>query len=753
MSDRIEPMLKGKASLPLIVLIILSCGVEALISSRYHVMTAFYVMAWSSLLLLFFKTLAGYLDQLLASKHLRIEPLTPAMMLAFFPASYAALALVDGGATLTTISSTAMLLPPVLTLVFPWICSLSISHRIFGKQLGGVCLPQSIRTTWWRELKWGIPLWLAWIVLHHAEGTLLVVREGSEVLHAALYVGTALITIVLSQLFTAAQYPMMTSAGDAQVPRALKWLIGLFGLVLIYADQTLLMGLYDSVHQWLWWIGFAAICIALQNHSFQKLNQKMILTLAALILSVSGWATVQLEHKPRLKSYVNRTAFGSKWLDLHREYVSPFLGGYEQQIRDPKADHPDLHFDQKLDTPPPEKLRRPNILLISIDALRGDYVKPNQKSSPTPFISKLAQDGAFFTRAYAAGTRTAIGMTGVHFGRYSRETEWETWLYKRGKIYPPNSPTARKIKKRKQKHVYTTIPKDPPGGRIAERLQSVDYLTIAAPYAGYNDFFRPGVGFDKGFDHFKDLSEVKWPKKSGTKVTKAALSELDKALKVRKEGAPIFMWVHYYDPHESRRSLSTYRALCKHMDQGVEQLIEGFKERNLLDQTAIIITADHGEAFKEHGYTSHGSTVYEAQSRVPLVIYLPKPYRKAIKIDTPVSHVDIASTIAVLAQANTQYLSGLNLLPSVLGESTTERPIFSELHRYRSSNKKLSADLTALWRGDWKLIINHLKGITSLYNIKQNQAETKDYAEEETEIFDEMYDLAMTYRRRGYPLE
>ena len=117
------------------------------------------------------------------------------------------------------------------------------------------------------------------------------------------------------------------------------------------------------------------------------------------------------------------------------------------------------------------------------------------------------------------------------------------------------------------------------------------------------------------------------------------------------------------------------------------------------------------------------------------------------------SHVDIAATIAVTAGADTRYLSGLNLLPNALGEETIARPIFSELHRYRSSKLKLSSDLTALWRGDWKLIINHLKGTSALYNLKQDRREKIDYAEQEPERFDRMYELAMTYRRRGYPLK
>lgn len=737
------------------------CGLEALISSRYHLMSSLYVTAWAWLVISAAQWLGRRLDLRLAMLHFDLSPLSPSRLLACLPAGYASLVLLESGAALSPLWIGALLIPSLFILLGPWLLTRRPVRWWLGEHLGGVCLPQPERSAWWRELKWSGPLWCMWLMLHFAEGTLSVVRKGSEPLHAALYVGTALVTLSLCTLMTGAQYPVQVASGAPKVPTAALSLLALLGAALIYVDQTMLIGLYEAVHQWLWWSGFAALCVALSALSSQlePLRLRGLTArrwgggLATCALCLGLWGTLQLEQRPRLKSYINRSAFGGKWLDLHRAYLTPLLGGYEQQLHDPKADHPELHFNQGLQVPPPKGLERPNILLISIDALRGDYVRPGQKNSPTPFISKLAEEGAFFTRAYAAGTRTAIGMTGVHYGRYSRETQWETWLYKRGKIYPPHSKTARKIKKRKQKHVYTTIPKDPPGGRIAERLKRAGYRTIAAPYAGYNDFFRPGVGFDKGFEHFKDLSEVKWPKKSAKKVTKAALSELDEALKVRAEGEPLFMWVHYYDPHESRRSLSRYRSLCLSMDKGVEQLVSGLKSRGLLEDTMIVITADHGEAFKEHGFTSHGSSVYEPQARVPLVIALPGSLRAPIKVTTPVSHVDIAATIAVAAQADTRHLSGLNLLPVALGEEPTQRPVFSELHRYRSSKKKLSADMTALWSGDWKLIINHLKGTSALYNVKRNPLESRDYADQEPERFEELYELALIYRRRGYPLK
>ena len=741
----------------------LICAIEAFISSRYHVMSAVYIGAWAWVVVSALSAVGHRLDRRLSPVYVLIEPLTPALVLALIPFAYATLGLVDGGAPLTPMSVSAMLTPPLIALLTPWLLSRGPLQRHLMGLVGGASLGgEARRGMWWRELKWSAPLWLSWVALHHAEGTLLVVRKGSEPLHVALYVGTALITATLSALMTGAQYPLQIKGRAPRVPPALLWLLGGVGLGLLYVDQTMLIGLYESVHQWLWWGGFASLCVALQSATWPTLHLARLrspltrgasLLVSSALIGVSLFGVAQLELKPRLKSYVNRSAFGGKWLELHRAYVTPILGGYEQQLHDPRADHPELHFKQGLELPPPEGLARPNILLVSIDALRGDYVRPGQKNSPTPFISQLAKEGAFYTRAYAAGTRTAIGMTGVHFGRYSRETQWETWLYKRGKIYPPNSKTAKRIKKRKQKHVYTTIPKDPAGGRIAERLKRAGYRTVAAPYAGYNDFFRPGVGFDKGFDHFKDLSEVKWPKKSAKKVTKAALSALDDALEARAEGEPIFMWVHYYDPHESRRSLRRYRSLCSFMDKGVEGLVEGLKARALYDNTLIIITADHGEAFKEHGFTSHGSSVYEPQSRVPLIVSLPKTHRRPVTVRTPVSHVDIAATIAVAARADTRHLSGLNLLPSALGEPAVERPVFSELHRYRSSKKKLSADMTALWQGDWKLIINHLKGTSAHYNIKRNLLETRDYADKEPERFERMYELATTYRRRGFPLK
>jgi len=752
---------RAQAALSAAILAGLIFAIEAWVSSGYHGWSALYVFAWVSSLIALGASLSSSLDAALASKRVELSPLKPTALLALLPTAYALIWLVDGGVALTLPNLLAMLSPPALTLTLPALLKRPWMSGLASRLLDQRSQPHLEGPSWWLELKWGAPLWLAWAAMHHAEGTLLVVRKGSELLHVGLYVGTALITSALVTLLTAAQRPELDEAQRQELaPRApLCALLALSGLGLIYVDQTALVGLYESVHLWLWWSGFSALGVALIASAQlslsarpTRLTRPLSLIIIAALSLCSIWGVSALSSAPRLKSYVSRSAFGEHWLELYQGQIAPWLSPHRQTQRDPNADHPALHFDQRLTAAVPEGLKRPHILLISIDALRGDYVRPGRKNSPTPFISELAKQNAYFKRAYATGTRTAIGMTGVHFGRYSRETQWETWLYKSGKIYPPQSKTAAKIRKRGLKHVYTTIPKDPPGGRIAERLKRAGYRTVAAPYAGHNDFFRPGVGFDKGFDHFHDLSEVKWPRKSGERVTKAALSGLDEALKAREGQEPLFMWAHYYDPHESRRSLKRYRSLTRYMDTAVKALVEGFKERGLLEDTLIIITADHGEAFKEHGFSAHGTSVYEAQTHVPLVIALPKRFRRDVTVKTPVSHVDIAATIAVAAGADTQALSGLNLLPSLLGEETPPRAVFSELHRYRSSKRKLSSDLSALWQGDWKLIIDHKKGTSALYNVRRDPRERRDLAELDKTRFDAMYELSMIYRRRGYPL-
>src|SRR6185295_17663466 len=98
-----------------------------------------------------------------------------------------------------------------------------------------------------------------------------------------------------------------------------------------------------------------------------------------------------------------------------------------------------------------------------------------------------------------------------------------------------------------------------------------------------------------------------------------------------KSDAPLFLWVHYYDPHwpyappepfRTRYASQPYYGEIAYMDQQLGGLIDTF-EKKAPGAKAIIVVGDHGEGLGEHGEEQHGNLLYQATVHVPLVVVGP----------------------------------------------------------------------------------------------------------------------------------
>src|SRR5262249_19256405 len=120
-------------------------------------------------------------------------------------------------------------------------------------------------------------------------------------------------------------------------------------------------------------------------------------------------------------------------------------------------------------------------------------------------------------------------------------------------------------------------------------------------------------------------------------------------------------------------------AFC---DQWVGKLIDAVKQLGLADNTAIVVIADHGEAWGEHKAYFHGTDLFDEQLRVPMIFVLPGHAPPVI--DDPVALVDVAPTLIDLVGAPIPAnMRGRSLLPSILkgkaAPPAAPRPLFSEM--------------------------------------------------------------------------
>jgi tetratricopeptide (TPR) repeat protein len=222
-------------------------------------------------------------------------------------------------------------------------------------------------------------------------------------------------------------------------------------------------------------------------------------------------------------------------------------------------------------------------------------------------------------------------------------------------------------------------------------------------------------GFDTYDDHFDlrkykhiDLAAVQRP---GNEVMDAALAWLGS----HKE-RPFFAWIHLYDAHspyeppEPFRSRFAGRGLAglydgeiAFADAQVGRLVSWLRNESLEERTLLAVIGDHGEGLGSHGEGTHGYFVYEYATHVPFLAVAPFDELRGLRIDAPVSAVDLFPTLLALCGIGSgPRVQGRSLLPLLFHpRAVREREVYSEsmtpnlqygwspLHSLRSARYKL----------------------------------------------------------------
>ncbi len=287
------------------------------------------------------------------------------------------------------------------------------------------------------------------------------------------------------------------------------------------------------------------------------------------------------------------------------------------------------------------------------------------------------------------------------------------------------------------------------------------------------------IGFGQGFDHYarpnggrRSYPEDDIGLVSAEAVTRNALSLWDDERHGTDETA--FAFIHYMDPHDpympnpdlmdepepdgrfsgSRTDLvrlrqvpesdrtradvarleHLYNGEVRYTDRWIGRLVEGFRERGVLDDMLLIVTSDHGESFFEHGKRGHGQTLYRTLMHVPLMIKLPgMGPGDGRRVSTPVSLVDLGPTILdAMRIPRPREFEGRSLMPLVLGgeRDAALEYIYSENHLVERYG------MSAIRHGDFRLIATYHndedgeyeRTELELYDIARDPGETQDLA-------------------------
>jgi len=190
-----------------------------------------------------------------------------------------------------------------------------------------------------------------------------------------------------------------------------------------------------------------------------------------------------------------------------------------------------------------------------------------------------------------------------------------------------------------------------------------------------------------------------------------------------------------FEPEDMESVHALYDGELLLLDREIKRSIKKLEELGLLENTIVIIGADHGEELLEHGFVGHASTsrearLYDEVANIPFLISFPRKLPSGKQITTQVRGIDVMPTVLDLLEIPpVDYLEGRSLLPVINGRETQHRLAFMQSSRagYQEEDPENVTDrIRAVRTGDWKLIHHHyLDNPTSfeLYNLIEDPLE------------------------------
>jgi hypothetical protein len=543
-------------------------------------------------------------------------------------------------------------------------------------------------------------------------------------LSAGAAVGPGLVLGALVAAFAAA-LPLALLAGELATRRR-RGALGLAaGVALLAAHPFVLAGDYPAVHLYVAWTA-ATLCAAAlaglglprwarTERSGSKRWRTLGLGLASLLAAPSLVVT------PRATLAVELLASSGSVL-------APYLGRLHVWSRAgtvviPASLQPWLADRSSAPAVAPSSPRLLPadgvVLLVGIDAMRADLVDSGRYDAELPSLARLRAQSVWFAQARSPGSQTSYALAAVFAGSCFAEQYWTPLGH--GQYWPHEDPTRR-------------FP------------QELSDAGIATVNVASSESLTQRYGLVRGF---AEETWVRSPDESAPAraVMDALLAELD----AHPRGA-LFLFAHFQDPHapyDSARTEGTaferYRAEVGLVDHELGRLLDRLGEPAWSERSALIVVADHGEAFGEHGRLRHATTLYDELLRVPLLVRAPGAEPR--QVSAQVSLMDLGPTVLdLMGQSTPSRFLGQSLVPYLRGaDPVLSRPIVAE---GRGKQALLLPD-------GRKVIVDNRSYTLELYDLGADPGEQHNLADDGAQIAEPLgllraFFAAHRSRRPGY---
>lgn len=371
----------------------------------------------------------------------------------------------------------------------------------------------------------------------------------------------------------------------------------------------------------------------------------------------------------------------------------------------------------------PGPVARPDVVLVSIDSLRADHLGAYGYARPTsPTIDRIAASGVRFDQAISTTSWTLPAHAALFTGLYD---------------------SAHGLVDNGQRMADAHV-------TLAEVLRDHGYHTagfFGAPY------LHPTFGLGQGFDVYQncmtpELASAESARADSFSASSFAHADVTgprtlAAVQTWLEDLderPFFLFLHLWDVHydyippreyvelfdpdysgsidgrnyyyslavhagmparDREHVIALYDAEIRFTDDILGRVLDALEERGRLRDAIVVVTADHGEEFFEHGFKGHQRTLYDEVVRVPLVVSWPGRLPGGATVEDPVRLIDVMPTVLALAGLPAPArVQGRDVAPLWRGEPLAEEPALTEL---LVAGRSLRALRTARykWFADW----------------------------------------------------